>query len=108
MKALASVIVTAIIALTAASSAHAVPVILNGGFTSGFSSWTRADQLGSDGTFSLQSGTSSPVNGDSVPPPPGPTIAAMTDAQGPGAHVLYQDLSTWPLGVGHRGDRGAR
>lgn len=65
-------------------------LISNGGFESGFSDWTRVDQAGSDGTFLLQSGTASPVNGDAVPAPPGGSTAAMTDAQGPGAHVLYQ------------------
>ena len=31
----------------------ATPLILNGGFESGFTSWVRANQLGSEGTFSL-------------------------------------------------------
>jgi len=67
-------------------------LLLNNGFESGFSNWTRADQLGSDGTFLLQTGTTSPVNGFPVPLPPGPTQAAMSDAEGPGSHVLYQDF----------------
>jgi hypothetical protein len=66
--------------------------ITNGGFESGFSNWTRSDQLGSDGTFALQTGTVSPMNADPVPAPPGSTVAAMTDALGPGSHVLYQDF----------------
>jgi hypothetical protein len=66
--------------------------ITNGGFESGFSNWTRLDQLGSEGTFALQSGTVSPVNADPVPAPPGALVAAMTDASGPGSHVLYQDF----------------
>jgi hypothetical protein len=64
--------------------------INNGGFESGFAGWTRADQVGSDGTFALQTGAASPVNGTAVPAPPGGSTAAMTDAQGPGSHVLYQ------------------
>jgi len=64
--------------------------ITNGGFESGFSGWTRADQLGSEGTFTLQTGAVSPVNGTAVPAPSGGSTAAMTDAQGPGSHVLYQ------------------
>jgi hypothetical protein len=67
--------------------------INNGGFESGFAGWTRADQAGSDGTFALQTGTVSPVNGTAVPAPPGGSTAAMTDAQGPGAHVLYQTFT---------------
>ena len=76
----------------------AAAVITNGGFESGFASWTRADQLGSEGTFALQTGTTSPVNGFSVPAPPEGTNAAMTDAQGPGSHILYQDFFI-PTGV---------
>lgn len=75
-----------------ATSAAAAPLLLNGGFEAGFSGWTRANQLGSEGTFALQSGTISPVNGLPVPAPPGATTAAMTDAAGPGAHLLYQDF----------------
>jgi hypothetical protein len=78
--------------LACASPATASPLILNGGFEAGFASWTIADQLGSDGTFQIQSGITSPLNGDAVPAPPGGTFAAMTDAFGPGSHVLYQDF----------------
>jgi len=81
-----------VLALAAAELAGAVPLITNGGFESGFTGWTIADALGSDGTFFLQSGTASPLNADPVPSPPGGTTAAMTDAQGPGSHALYQDL----------------
>ena len=78
--------------LAATSPVHAIPVIANGGFEAGLTSWTKSDQLGIEGTFLNQSGTSSPVNLDPVPPPPEGTMAAMTDAQGPGSHVLYQDF----------------
>jgi hypothetical protein len=71
--------------------AHA-SLILNGGFESGLAGWTAADRIGSDGTFFLQTGTSSPVNGFPVPPPPEGTFAAMTDSQAPGSHILYQDF----------------
>jgi hypothetical protein len=78
-------------------SAQAV-LITNGGFEGGFTGWTHTDQAGSEGTFFLQSGTASPVNGDPVPPPPQGVRAAMTDAAGPGSHVLYQDfLVTAPI-----------
>ncbi|MEI6069816.1 MAG: hypothetical protein WCP96_20970 [Methylococcaceae bacterium] len=68
-------------------------LLINGGFESGFSGWTRADQIGSEGTFFEQTGTSTPVNGFPVPVPHEGSHAAMTDAQGPGSHVLYQDFS---------------
>jgi len=70
----------------------AVSLVSNGSFESGFAGWTRVNQLGSDGTFALQTGTVSPVNGFAVPAPPLGTTAAMTDSQGPGTHVLYQDF----------------
>jgi hypothetical protein len=71
--------------------AHAAP-ILNGDFEAGLANWNRADQVGSDGSFVLQSGTTSPVNGMAVPAPPGGSNAAMTDGQAGGSHVLYQDF----------------
>ncbi|MBX3380016.1 MAG: hypothetical protein KF805_07960 [Phycisphaeraceae bacterium] len=76
----------------ACASAPAQELIANGGFESGFSGWTRVDQIGSDGTFHLQSGAASPVNGFAVPPPPHGQSAAMTDSAAPGSHVLYQDI----------------
>jgi hypothetical protein len=75
-----------------AGPADAALLILNGGFEAGFTNWTRADQLGSEGTFLLQAGTISPTSGTPVPTPPGGVTAAMTDALGPGSHVLYQDF----------------
>ena len=89
---------TAACVLTIAAPAIAAPLIVNGGFETGFSSWTRVNQLGSEGTFALQSGTVSPVNGIPVPAPTGGTLAAMSDAEGPGSHVLYQDFVV-PVGT---------
>ena len=71
--------------------AHGAPIV-NGGFEAGFSNWTRADMLGSDGSFLIQTGTASPLNGILVPPPPEGSNAAMTDARAGGSHVLYQDF----------------
>ena len=64
--------------------------ITNGGFESGFSGWNRLDQVGSEGTFFLQTGTTSPVTMSVVPAPAGGSTAAMSDAEGPGSHVLFQ------------------
>jgi hypothetical protein len=91
-------VAAAAVACTVCMPSHAV-AIANGGFELGFSGWTRADQIGSDGTFALQTGTTSPVNADPVPAPPQGLTAAMSDAQGPGSHVLYQDFTvTGPVG----------
>ncbi len=67
-------------------------LLINGGFETGFAGWTRDDSIGSDGSFHLQTGTLSPVNGFPLPTPPEGLAAAMTDALGPGSHVLYQDF----------------
>lgn len=72
--------------------------ITNGGFEAGLSGWTTADQVGSDGTFFVQSGTLSPLNGFPVSAPPEGTQAAMTDAGAGGTHILYQDF-TVPIGM---------
>jgi hypothetical protein len=92
LAALSIAVATITVFLAGARPATAASIILNGGFEAGFTNWTRIDQVGSDGTFFLQSGNASPSNGDPVPAPPGLANAAMTDAQGPGAHVLYQDF----------------
>lgn len=65
-------------------------LISNGGFEAGLADWTVVDQTGSDGSFFPQTGISSPVSSFPVPLPPEGATAAMTDSQGPGAHVLYQ------------------
>ena len=83
--------VSAAFACVLSLQAHA-DFINNGGFESGFSGWTIANQTGSEGAFSLQNGVLSPVNRDTVPAPPTGSAAAMSDAQGPGSHVLYQSF----------------
>ena len=95
MNAITKLVATIAFTTLAAGAAHdaaALELITNGGFESGFTGWTRVDQVGSEGTFALQTGTTSPVNGFAVPPPPQGLQAAMTDAMGPGSHVLYQDV----------------
>ena len=79
--------------------ASAAQIISNGSFDAGLTGWTTSDMAGSDGTFSVQTGTASPISGTAVPAPPGPPNSAMTDGQGPGTHVLYQDFAvTGPVG----------
>jgi hypothetical protein len=78
--------------LAALAATAQAGLITNGGFESGFAGWTRADQTGGDGSFLIQTGALSPLNLLPVAPPPQGTNAAMTDAGGPGSHVLYQDF----------------
>src|SRR6185503_16369623 len=82
----------AVLACLLTAQVEAQQLLSNGDFEPGFAGWTRVDQVGSDGTWALQTGTVSPVNGFVVPAPPGPTHAAMTDSQAGGSHVLYQDF----------------
>jgi hypothetical protein len=73
-----------------------ISLITNGDFeaTGGsLTGWSTANQPGGDGTFTLQSGTTSPISGQLVAAPPGPTHAAMSDGAGPGSHVLFQDFT---------------
>ena len=80
------------------SSASAAPLLLNGGFENGLTSWLTTTQPGSEGAFLLQTGNTSPLSGMVVQLPPGGTFAAMSDQLGPGSHVLYQDFVV-PNGV---------
>lgn len=89
---LLSLLIAPVLAVLLLTPAHAVPSLSNSGFESGLTGWTTLDQTVSDGTFYLQSGIVSPNSGSNVPAPPQGTWAAMSDAQGPGSHVLYQDF----------------
>lgn len=90
----AVVVGCAITLLCLPGRAEATPfsLITNGGFESGLSGWTVVDWPGGSGSWYPQSGTGSPLNGFTVPPPTGGTGAAMSDQTGPGSHVLYQDF----------------
>ena len=89
-----------VLAFAVAAQAQGQNLINNGGFETGFSGWTRASRVGSEGNWFQQSGTTSPVNGFAVPAPPGGANVAMHDANGPGSHVLYQDFVVpFTLGV---------
>ncbi|MEQ1827502.1 MAG: hypothetical protein ABL921_16200, partial [Pirellula sp.] len=112
-------LLTFIVGWLAASTASAA-IITNGGFEAGLTGWTAVNQVGGEGSFSLQTGTSSPIFGEVVQAPPEGIRAAMSDAGGPASHVLYQDfvvpafapgesafVFTASLYVGNRADRFA-
>jgi hypothetical protein len=76
-------------------------LIVNGGFESGFSGWTRSDAIGSDGTYLLSAGGLSAVSGELLLPPHSGAAYAVSDAGGPGAHALYQSfVVTGPVSGG--------
>src|SRR6202035_1323991 len=53
---------------------------------------TVTNQAGGTGTWSSQTGTTSPASGFVVPAPPQGSFAAMSDQSGPGAHALIQSF----------------
>lgn len=109
-----SLLIAPVLAFLLLAPAHAVPSLSNGGFESGLAGWTTADQIGSFGTFFVQNGTVSPNSGFDVPAPPQGISAAMSDAQGPGSYVLYQDFMasagnatlSFQLFIGNRAEVG--
>ncbi len=95
MKFLSAVFVLAAL-LTLTSPVKAVS---NGGFEANggagftdFTDWVTADELGSAGSFFVQTGSGTLLFGNLVPNPPEGQFAAMTDSGGAGSHVLYQDF----------------
>lgn len=86
-------LISAATVLMTGASAHGVSLLANGSFEAGLTSWSTADQLGSDGSFLVQSGTTSPLNAFDVAAPAHGLSAAMTDAGAGGSHVLYQDFT---------------
>jgi HpiC1 cyclase len=77
-----------------ASTASAATVV-NGNFETGtLSGWT-VDDVG-DGRWFNYTGTTSPQSGFTIDPPPEGNRAAVTDQDGPGRHILYQDVALEP------------
>lgn len=80
----------------APSPAGAQATAQNGGFETGtFSNWTVQNTCttGSAGNWFVYTGTTSPLSAFTIPAPPGGSFAAITDQQGPGTHILHQDLA---------------
>lgn len=67
----------------------------NGAGVRGFPGWTVFTQAGSnaDGGFFAQTGLLAPLTPFAVPAPPEGSFAAMSDQNGPGSYVLYQDVA---------------
>jgi hypothetical protein len=89
----------------AAAPAFSDSIILNGGFESNggtgsstFTDWTVVSEAGGGGSWYVQTGTTSPLNGFPVTSPTEGTYAAMTDAGGPSSQVLLQSF-TVPVGA---------
>jgi hypothetical protein len=96
--AVAAAMAAAVFAGPQQAQAASFQLITNGDFSSGLTSWTVVDEAGGSGSWFVQTGTGSPINGFVVPAPPSAPNAAMTDQGGPGSHMLYQDFVV-PFGI---------
>jgi hypothetical protein len=89
---------TVAVALLAAPGGAGAAIVNNGDFETGnLSGWQVSTTDAGEGWFAY-SGTSSPLNDFSIPGPPQGNHAAITDEQGEGLHVLYQDMTLPPGG----------
>jgi hypothetical protein len=93
------------LALCAAPSAASGAIVTNGDFETGnLSGWTL-DNLPDDmtsGSWFAYTGTTPPISGmlpgASLSAPPQGNFAAITDQEGPGRRILYQDVVVPPSG----------
>jgi hypothetical protein len=86
-------IAIAVGALVVCHAASAVALITNGGFESGLTGWTVADQAGGNGSFYAASGTTTPISGLGTVGAFAGTGYAVSDQTGPGAHSLRQTFN---------------
>jgi hypothetical protein len=87
-----------VLALLAAPGAASAAIVTNGDFeTGGLSGWQVSTTDPGEGWFAY-TGTSTPLTDNPIPAPPQGSHAALTDENGPGLHVLYQDVTLPPGG----------
>ncbi len=72
-------------------------LVTNGGFETGdFTGWHLQEQSGGAGTWSVYSGTVSPLSAHPIPAPPQGTFAAISDQNDVASSILYQDIALPP------------
>lgn len=77
--------------LVAAQPSQAVPLIANGGFEAGFTSWTVTDLAGGSGSWFIDDADGlTPSSGFATVGPAAGSFYAVTDQDGPGTHALEQ------------------
>jgi hypothetical protein len=86
------------VGLLAAPAAAGAAIVTNGDFETGnLSGWQVSTSDPGEGWFAY-TGTSSPLEDFTIPAPPQGNHAAITDENGAGLHVLYQDVTLPPGG----------
>lgn len=95
-----AVVSLSLVALSSlASPVFAQELIQNGDFETGtLANWTIQNQEFTDGFWLIQTGTTTPIYGNTVPAPPQGSFAAMTDQNAGGSRVLYQNFVV-PTGI---------
>jgi len=102
-RALAAVAAVTALAAILSSSASAATVV-NGDFEAGtLAGWTKAPGGDPESGWFAYSGTNAPISKEEmsetprvVPAPPQGTYGAISDENGPGTHILYQDIALAP------------
>ncbi|HET7511049.1 MAG TPA: hypothetical protein VFJ65_12465, partial [Solirubrobacterales bacterium] len=93
---LVSLLAVGAMALPAVAAAN---LVVNGDFETGtLSGWHVKNEPPESGSWFAYTGTEDPLGVPStVPPPPEGNFAAIASQEGPGTHILYQDVA---LGAG--------
>lgn len=76
-----------------AATVNGSNLITNGGFEADLTGWSQFDNNINAGSWFTQSGVGSPLNGFPVAAPPEGDQAAMSDQDGPGTRIIYQDIT---------------
>lgn len=75
------------------AAASAQQMITNGGFESGLTGWTVANQADGNGDWFSTAGVESPLSFFAIPGPQAGSLYAVTDQTGPGSHMLFQTFT---------------
>jgi hypothetical protein len=68
-------------------------VLTNGGFERGtFASWGHRSQVGSNGRWRVDQGSTSPISNFRIPAPPQGRFQAVADQGGPGSNLLFRRI----------------
>ena len=94
----AAVVIAAMSLLVAGAAQAGATTVVNGDFESGnLSGWNVQNEGEAFGNWFAYSGTTNPISlAPPIPAPPQGNFAAITSQEGPGVHILYQDVALEP------------